>query len=196
MDSSAPPPAEEGAGTAGPAPSLHDSLRRIEREARAGLGAGVDALRALHRLVLADFALARLGLARAAVWLAVTVVFGASGWLLLMATLIALLREVIGLSWLAALAIATALSLAVTALGVWRMRHYFDLSRMDATRRQLHALGLGDMDDEDEDQGGGPAGPATGDDTGTPDAPSPAQADPATAEVDHDLDNRVRRAGP
>lgn len=174
-------------GAAPKAPPLDESLRRIGQEAKAGLGAGVDTLRALRKLVVADFALARVALARAAVWLAVTAVFGASSWLLLMATLIATLRGLAGLSWLASLAIAAALSLAVTVLGVWQVARYFDMSRMEATRRQLRALGLG-TDDEDDPPGGGdaPGAPA--------DAAAPAAAPAEAPHPDADLDHRVRRA--
>ena len=104
--------------------------------------------KSLRRLVLADFALARASLARAMVWMSVAAAFGVSSWLLLMGALIALLQR-LGLSWLGALSVAAGLSLAITALGVWQTLRYFGFSRMDATRRQLKAMGLGDDDEED-----------------------------------------------
>jgi hypothetical protein len=136
-----------------PSPSLEDSLRRVGKAGKDGLSSAVSTARALHTLLLADFALARRALARAMVWMSVAAAFGVSSWLLLMGALIALLQGVAGLSWLAALSIAAGLSLAITALGVFKTLHYFEFTRMEATRRQLKALGLGDdEDDEDQDQ--------------------------------------------
>jgi hypothetical protein len=83
------------------------------------------------------------------VWMSVAAAFGVSSWLLLMGALIALLQRM-GLSWLGALSVAAGLSLAITALGVWQTLRYFGFSRMDATRRQLKAMGLGDDDEEEE----------------------------------------------
>jgi hypothetical protein len=128
-----------------PPPSLDESLRNVGKASKDGFTSAVDTARALRSLVLADFALARVSLARAMVWMSVAAVFGVSSWLLLMGALIALLQR-LGLSWLSALSIAAALSLAITALGVFKTLHYFDHSRMDATRRQLKAMGFGDDD--------------------------------------------------
>jgi hypothetical protein len=130
-------------------PSLDESLRRVGKAGKDSLSSAVATARSLRRLVLADFALARASLARAMVWMSVAAAFGVSSWLLLMGALIALLQRM-GLSWLGALSVAAGLSLAITALGVWQTLRYFGFSRMDATRRQLKAMGLGDDDEEEE----------------------------------------------
>lgn len=126
-----------------PPPSLEESLRRVGHAGKEGLSSAVATARALRTLVLADFALARVALARAMVWMSVAAAFGVSSWLLLMGVLIALLQR-FGLSWLAALSIAAALSLAVTALGVFKTLRYFEFTRMEATRRQLKLMGFGE----------------------------------------------------
>ncbi|WP_379654749.1 phage holin family protein [Pseudoxanthomonas sp. UC19_8] len=129
-------------------PSLDESLRRVGKAGRDSLSSAVATAKSLRRLVLADFALARASLARAMVWMSVAAAFGVSSWLLLMGALIALLQR-LGLSWLGALSVAAGLSLAITALGVWQTLRYFGFSRMEATRRQLKAMGLGDDDEEE-----------------------------------------------
>lgn len=114
------------------------------------MDSGVDAGRALRRLVSADMALARSSLGRALAWSAVSIVFGASTWLLAMGATIALLQAW-GLSWLASLSIALLISLAVTGLAIWRTSVFFDYAGMHATRRQLARLGLFSEHDEDDD---------------------------------------------
>lgn len=140
-----------------PPPSLEESLRRVRSSGKEGLSSAIATARALRTLVVAEFALARVALARAMVWLSVAAVFGVSSWLLLMGALIALLQRMAGLSWLSSLSIAAGLSLIITALGVWRTLHYFEFTQMEATRRQLMALGFGD---DEEDSPGPDTGPA------------------------------------
>ncbi len=55
------------------------------------------------------------------------------------------------MSWLASISATAAFSLVVTALGAWQALRYFDMSKLDATRRQLAKLGIGG-DDEDSDE--------------------------------------------
>ena len=75
------------------------------------------------------------------------IAFGASAWMLLMATLTALLHDLLDWSWTLSLATCAGLSLLVTAFGVWRSIHYFEHTRMQATRRQLARLGFGELSD-------------------------------------------------
>ncbi|MCW0368912.1 phage holin family protein [Xanthomonas sacchari] len=138
------------AADAAAAPSLEESFRALGTAGREGLNATLDTGRALRKLVAADFALARAALARALVWLTVSVAFGASAWMLLMGAMIALLQRM-GWSWLASISATAAFSLVVTALGAWQALRYFDMSKLDATRRQLAKLGIGG-DDEDGDE--------------------------------------------
>ncbi len=100
-------------------------------------------MRSLRRLASADFALARSAFGRALAWAGVAIVFGGLAWLLMAATLIALLQSW-GLSWLQALLITSLLSLAVTGYAIWRVSYFFHHTGMHATRRQLSRLGLFD----------------------------------------------------
>lgn len=136
-----------GQADAARAPSLEEAVGELGKAGREGIDAGLDALRALRRLFVADLALARATLARALVWLTVAVAFGSSAWLLVMAAGIALLRH-FGLSWLVSISLMALLGLIVTALGAWQAMRYFEMSRLDATRRQLARLGIGGDDDD------------------------------------------------
>ncbi|WP_345777327.1 phage holin family protein [Lysobacter sp. MMG2] len=129
-----------------PPPDLAESLRDIGSTAKASLGAAADSARAFRTLVAADLSLARSALGRALTFAGVAVVFGASAWLFLMATLVALLRS-FGISWLVSMLIAAGLSLVVTVYAGLRAAHYFEYTRMQATRRQLARLGIGELAD-------------------------------------------------
>lgn len=132
------------------APGLEESIRQVGAAGRETLQSAQHTLRSLRRLASADLALARSAFGRALAWGGVAVVFGASAWLLLAATLIAFLHY-LGLSWFAALLIASLTSLAVTGYAAWRVSCFFHHTGMHATRRQLSRLGLFDDGDEDPD---------------------------------------------
>ena len=143
-------PRANGENGARPAPpSLEESLRRVTDAGREGLSSAFDSGRAWRGLIAADLSLARSALGRALAWVGVAIAFGASSWLLLMAALVSLLQR-LGLSWLAALGIAALMSLGVTAFAGWRALHYFEHTRLEATRRQLARLGLVGHDPDDE----------------------------------------------
>jgi len=127
--------------------SLAESLRQIGAAGRAGLGAASDAAKALRILVSADLSLARSAFGRALAFTAVAIAFGGSAWMLLMAALTAVLHDALDWSWTLSLGVCAFLSLVVTALGVWRAIHYFEHTRMQATRRQLARLGIGELAD-------------------------------------------------
>jgi uncharacterized membrane protein YqjE len=131
----------------GPAPDLIESLRQIGATGRAGLGAASDAAKALRILVSADISLARSAFGRALAFTGVAIAFGGSAWMLLMALTTALLHDVLGWSWTLSLAICAALSIAITAFGVWQAIRYFEHTRLQATRRQLARLGIGELAD-------------------------------------------------
>lgn len=143
----------------GKPPHLDESVRRIGAAGRATLDSALDTGRALRKLVSADLLLARSALGRALAWVAVAIVFGASAWLLAMGALIALLHS-LGVSWLVSFALCAALSLGVTGFAAWRVSVFFDHAGMQATRRQLARLGIGDESDDDEDEAGGQPAPA------------------------------------
>lgn len=151
------PREDEPAGSAerapGETPHLDESIRRIRAAAKETASSGLDSGRALRKLISADFALARSALGRALAWAAVSIVFGASAWLLAMGAAIALLQS-FGLSWLASISITMLVSLVVTGLAAWRVSVFFDYAGMHATRRQLTRMGLFSEtsgDDEDDD---------------------------------------------
>lgn len=155
MSDNAPPPHAEPAPDA--SPDLTDSIRQVGDAGRDTLQSAGQTLRSLRRLASADFALARSAFGRALAWSGVAIVFGASAWLLLAATLIALLRS-FGLSWLTSLLITSLASLAVTGYAAWRVSYFFHHTGMHATRRQLSRLGLFDETDEAADDDAPPPG--------------------------------------
>lgn len=163
MAGDAPHDGEGSAGEAPRTPGLEESLRAIGSAGREAVDAGRGSARALRRLVSADFALARSAFGRGLAWAGAATVFGASAWLLLTGTLIALMQRG-GMSWLASLALAALMSVLATAFSAWRVARYFDYTGMHATRRQLTRLGLfdedGSGDDEDDDDAPPPAADA------------------------------------
>ncbi len=124
-------------------PPLEESIRQVGKAGRATLDAARSSMGSLRRLASADFALARSAFGRALAWAGVAIVFGATAWLLLAATLIVLLQTW-GLSWLQSLLSASGVSLVVTGYAAWRVSYFFHHTGMHATRRQLSRLGLFD----------------------------------------------------
>lgn len=135
------------------APGIEETLRGLRDEGRAGLKAAGDAAKALRILVAADISLARSAFGRTLAFTGVAIAFGASSWLLLMAAMVAGMVAA-GLSWLLALLIAAALSIGATVAATWAAIHYFEHTRMKATRRQLARLGIGELADFMPDAGG------------------------------------------
>lgn len=131
----------------GPAPGLDDALRDIGDTGKATLKASVDAAKAFRTLVLADISLARSAFGRALAFTGVAIVFGASAWLLLMAALIVFLSNGLGWPWAWSLLLTAGLSLLVTGFGAWSAIRYFEHTRLQATRRQLARLGIGELAD-------------------------------------------------
>lgn len=127
-------------------PDLGEALHALGADSRAGLKAASDSLKALRILVAADVSLARSAFGRTLALTGVAIAFGASAWLLLMAAMIAAMHSA-GLSWVAALLIASAASVAVTAGAGYAGMRYFEHTRMQATRRQLARLGVGELAD-------------------------------------------------
>lgn len=141
-----------GAARAAGVPPLSEALHALGDEGRASLKAARDAAKALRILVSADISLARSAFGRTLAFTGVAIAFGASAWLLLMATLIVGLQA-IGLSLLVSLLLAAALSIAVTGGAGFAATRYFEHTRMQATRRQLARLGIGELADEMPDPG-------------------------------------------
>ena len=145
-------PADDPAGGAD-APDLADSIREVRDAARAGLKEAGGTAKAFRALLAADVSLARSAFGRAMALTAVAVVFGASCWLLLMATLITVLSRQLGLPWSVSLLICALLSGGITLWAAWRADYYFDHTRMQATRRQLARLGIGELADSAPEPG-------------------------------------------
>jgi uncharacterized membrane protein YqjE len=143
-----PPPEGDAAHKA---PRLDESIREVGQAGRATVDSARHTLRSLRRLASFEFALARSAFGRALAWSGVAIVFGASAWLLLAGTLIALMQRW-GLSWFHSLLITSVVSLAMTGYAIWRVSFFFRHTGMHATRRQLSRLGLFDEPtDEDPD---------------------------------------------
>lgn len=132
-------------------PHLDESVRRIGAAGKASFDSAIDTGRALRSLLVSDMALARSAFGRAMAWVAVSIVFGASAWLLVMGAAIALLQA-FGWSWLASIGVCAILSGAVAGIAGWRVSRFFDYTGLHATRRQLARLGIGDEDDIDEEK--------------------------------------------
>ncbi|MGH8084003.1 MAG: phage holin family protein [Lysobacter sp.] len=126
-------------------PDLLEAMRQIGATGRASLGAAGDTANALRTLVVADVALARSALGRSLAFSGFAVAFGASAWLLLMATLVVFLSRQLGWPWSAALLVPALLSVLTTAIAGWFAMRYFEHTRLQATRRQLARLGIGEL---------------------------------------------------
>jgi hypothetical protein len=138
---SGPGQAERDAGT----PDIAEALREFSTSGRAGLKAANDVSKALRILIAADFALARSAFGRTLALTGVAIAFGASSWLLLMATLIVALTRGLGWSWPLSLLLTAGISVVATALAAWWATRYFEYTRMQATRRQFARLGMGEL---------------------------------------------------
>jgi len=128
-----------------PAPDLAEALRRFGDTGRATWSAGREAATAFRILVSADVSLARSAFGRTLAFTGVAIAFGASAWLLLMAALIAWLSLGLGWAWSLSLLLAAGLSTVVCGFAGWRAMRYFEHTRLQATRRQLARLGIGEL---------------------------------------------------
>src|SRR5688572_13010738 len=128
---SEPPRPEPAAGA--PPPDLADSLRQLGKSGRAGLSAANDAAKALRILVSADISLARSAFGRTLALTGVAIAFGTSAWMLLMATVIALLHDGLGWSLALALGVCAGVTLVITGVGGWMAMRYFEHTRLQAT---------------------------------------------------------------
>lgn len=135
----------EDAGRPDPSPDLLELLRELGEGGRSTWEASRDAAKALRLLFAADVSLARSAFGRTLACTAAAIAFGASAWLLLMAALIAWLSLGLGWSWSLSLLLTGIASLAFAALGGWGATRYFEHTRLQATRRQLARLGVGEL---------------------------------------------------
>ncbi len=142
-------PVADGSSAAGAharaAPELGEAFEQIGASGRASLRAARDVATALRILVFADISLARSAFGRTLALTGVAIAFGASGWLLLMASLIAWLSLGLGWAWSLSLLLTAGLSIVVTVIAAVVSMRYFEHTRMQATRRQLARLGVGEL---------------------------------------------------
>ena len=157
-DASAPP--DDGSDQREPvssddAPGIDEAVRQLGATGRATWTAGRDASKAFRILLAADVSLARSAFGRTLAFTGVAIAFGASAWLLLMAALIAWLSLGLGWAWAFSLLLTSALSIVVTVIGGWMAMRYFEHTRLQATRRQLARLGIGELSGFMPDAGSG-----------------------------------------
>lgn len=145
-DQADPGPAPVGVDGA-PPPDLQEALRQVVAAGRSSLSAASDASRAFRGLIAADVSLARSAFGRSLAFAGLAVAFGASAWLLLMGTAITFLRGQVGLSWTTSMLACAALSLLACGLAAWGAMRYFEHTRLQASRRQLARLGIGELAD-------------------------------------------------
>lgn len=124
-------------------PPLDESLRGLADTGSKLFRSAWDTFRAFRALIVADLALSRSAAGRVLVLAAIGTALGASTWLFGMGLLVVILRS-FELPWWAAVAIPTGLSLIGTLLCGWLALRAFELTRFQATRRQLAKLGIGD----------------------------------------------------
>lgn len=130
-------------GGRGDTPPIDESVRRIADAGSALAGSAVGTFKAFRALVVADLALSRSAAGRVLVLAAVGTALGASAWLFGMVLLVLVLRS-FGLDWWIAVAVPTLLSMLGSAACAWFALRAFELTRFQATRRQLAKIGIGD----------------------------------------------------
>ncbi|MEO5628693.1 MAG: phage holin family protein [Thermomonas sp.] len=141
-----PPPDRAEPPTPDPAaPDIAEALREFGASGRAGWKAANDVAKSLRILIAADVSLARSAFGRTLALTGVAIAFGASAWLLLMATLILALTRGLGWSWSWSMLLTAGISVVATVLAAWFASRYFEHTRMQATRRQFARLGLGEL---------------------------------------------------
>jgi len=137
----------DDSGSRSRSPGIDEAFAQLRDTGRATWGAGGDTLKALRRLIAADAALARSALGRAFALAGMAIALGASCWLLLMGALVTGVAQILGVSMPVALLLCALLSAAITGWAIWRAIGYFEHTRMQATRRQLAQLGIGELAD-------------------------------------------------
>ncbi|WP_205289348.1 phage holin family protein [Lysobacter sp. TY2-98] len=145
-DNERPGPSDPGVSHDLP-PDLEESLRQVMAAGRSSLSAANEASKAFRSLVAADISLARSALGRTVAFTGLAIAFGASAWLLLMASVISILVGRVGMSWTASLLICALVSVVFCALAGWISIRYFEHTRLQASRRQLARLGFGELAD-------------------------------------------------
>ena len=170
---------QEARGRPGPRPEpdVAEALRQLGDTGRATWTAGREAVSAFRILVSADVSLARSAFGRTLAFTGIAIAFGASAWLLLMAALVAWLSFGLGWTWSLSLLLVGAVSLAITAVAGWMGMRYFEHTRMQATRRQLARLGIGELSGLMPDAGSGGSAQAAAEQVADATAGEPVKKD-------------------
>ncbi|HET6603261.1 MAG TPA: phage holin family protein [Xanthomonadaceae bacterium] len=127
-------------------PGLEDAAGQIGEVAGSTVAAALAVLSSFRRLVAADIAQSRAAFGRALAYTGLAVAIGTSACLLLVTLLVVLLSN-LGLSWVAALALIMVAAALPAAWFTWRAVDAYGHTQLDATRRQLARLGLGEDPD-------------------------------------------------
>ncbi len=138
-------PGPSAGADSGETPDLKEAIDELAASGKASYKAARDAATALRILISADISLARSAFGRTLAFTGVAIVFGASGWLLLMASLIVWLSRGLGWPWSLSLLLTAGLSIVVTVIAAIMSMRYFEHTRLQATRRQLARLGVGEL---------------------------------------------------
>ena len=126
----------------GSTPPIDESVRRITDAGSALASSALGTFKAFRALLVADLALSRSAAGRVLVLGAIGTALGASAWLFGMVLLVLVLRS-FGFEWWLAVAVPTVLSMLGAALCAWLALRAFELTRFQATRRQLAKIGIG-----------------------------------------------------
>jgi hypothetical protein len=140
-DSPAAPDPKPDPGDPGVAGTLTEDAQALLAAASAVLAAQMTHLRALKRLFLEEFALARDAIVYSLVFLLISMVLFATAYALLAALVVFGLRWA-GLPWMAALAIPLVISAGLGWIGFTRARALFRYADFESTRRQLDRTSL------------------------------------------------------
>lgn len=127
------------------APDVLEALRQLSDTGKASLHAGSEAGKAFRSLLAADVSLARSAFGRTLAMTGVAIVFGASAWLLMMAAAVVWLIRYFDWPWSLSLLACGLLSLVIAGISAWLAQRYFEHTRLQATRRQLARLGIGEL---------------------------------------------------
>lgn len=130
-------------------PGLDDAAREIGDVAGSTVTAALAVLTSFRRLVAADIAQSRAAFGRALAYTGLAVAIGSSACLLLVTLLVVVLSNM-GLSWVEALLVIMLATALPAAWFTWRAVQAYGHTQLEATRRHLARLGLGEDPDEIE----------------------------------------------
>ena len=138
-------PATPGTGAANDEPP--ELTQAAKDLGQAGIEVGRSAwevVRHFRTLFAAYLSLSRSALGLTLAWTGAAIALGASAWLLAMTLLVLFLQSTGWVGWQGAVLLPALVSGALAAFCAWRAMVIFEDTRLDATRRQLEKLGMGE----------------------------------------------------